>query len=155
MRSAHFVLFFKQKAFSSFCKILIFFVLINFLRWNSACWLKFLNLWLMCERFVYYHVVCNLMTTQSDCTKLIDLLDKAEKQASEFQGGYSGQFLSAQEFHQALLDGINKLKQGDKTQLGKLHIWFLPTSCWDDFIGKDGQDLANEIGRLLSTLTKA
>ena len=95
------------------------------------------------------------MTTQSDYTKLIDLLDKAEKLASEFQGGYSGQFLSAEEFHQALCDSINKLKQGDKTQLDKLHIWFLPTSCWDDFVGKDGQDLANEISGLLSTFTKA
>jgi hypothetical protein len=95
------------------------------------------------------------MTTQSDYTKLIDLLDKAEKQASEFQGGCSGQFLSAEEFHKALFDSINKLKQGDKTQLDELHIWFSPTSCWDDFIGKDGQDLANEISRRLSTLTKA
>jgi hypothetical protein len=95
------------------------------------------------------------MTTQTDHTKLIDLLDKAEKLASEFQGGYSGEFLSAEEFHQALIDSINKFKQGDNTQLDNLHIWFLPTSCWDDFIGKDGQDLANEISRLLSTLTKA
>jgi hypothetical protein len=95
------------------------------------------------------------MTTHSDYTKLIDLLDKAEQLASEFQGGYSGQFLSAEEFHQALFDSINKFKQGDKTQLDKLHIWFLPTSCWDDFVGKDGQELANEISGILSTLTKA
>jgi hypothetical protein len=95
------------------------------------------------------------MTTQSDYTKIIDLLDKAEKLASEFQGDYFGQFLSAEEFHQALYNSINKFKQGDKTQLDKLHIWFLPTSCWDDFVGKDGQDLANEISVLLSTLTKA
>lgn len=102
-----------------------------------------------------FDVVRNLMTVQSDYTKLIDLLDKAEKLVREFQGGYSGQFLSAEEFHQALFDSINKFKQGDQTQLDKLHIWFLPTFCWDDFVGKDGQDLANEISGLLSTLTKA
>ena len=95
------------------------------------------------------------MTKPSDYNKLIDLLDKAEKLASKFQGGYSGQFLSAEEFHQSLLDSINKFKQGDKTQLDKLHIWFLPTSCWDDFIGIEGQTLVNEISELLSTLTKA
>jgi hypothetical protein len=95
------------------------------------------------------------MTTQSDNTKLVYLLDKAEQLASEFQGGYSGQFLSAEEFHQALFESINKFKQGDITQLDKLHNWFLPTSCWDDFVGKDGQDLANEISGILSTLTKA
>ncbi len=94
------------------------------------------------------------MTASIDHTKLIELLDKAEKLADEFQGGYSGQFLSAEEFHQALFDSINKLKQGDNTQLNKLHIWFLPTSCWDDFIGRDGQDLVNEISSLLSILTK-
>jgi hypothetical protein len=95
------------------------------------------------------------MTKPTDHNKLIDLLNKAEKLASEFQGGYSGQFLSAEEFHQAMVDSINKFKQGDNTQLDKLHIWFLPTSCWDDFIGIEGQTLANEISELLSTLTKA
>lgn len=94
------------------------------------------------------------MTSQSNYTKLIALLDKAEKLASQFQGGYSRQFLSAEEFHQALLASINALKQGDITQLDKLWTWFSPTSCWDDFIGSDGQDLANEIDVLLSTLTK-
>jgi hypothetical protein len=95
------------------------------------------------------------MTKPTDHNKLIDLLDKAEKLASEFRGGYSGQFLSAEEFHQALVDSISKFKQGDNTQLDKLHNWFLPTSCWDDFIGIEGQTLGNEISELLSTLTKA
>ena len=92
--------------------------------------------------------------TQNDDTKLIDLLDKAEKLAGKYYGGLSGEFLSAEEFHQALADSINKLKQGDQTQLNKLHIWFLPTSSWDDFIGSEGQGLANEISDLLSKLTK-
>jgi hypothetical protein len=95
-----------------------------------------------------------LMTTQNENARLIDLLDEAEKLASEFCGGYSGQFLSAEEFHNALSDSIKKFKLGDKNQLDKLHIWFLPTSCWDDFIGKDGQDLANEISGILSNQTK-
>ena len=95
------------------------------------------------------------MTTPNDDTTLLNLLDKAEQLASKFQGGYSGQFLSAVEFHTALSESISKLKQGDRIQLDRLHVWFLPTSCWDDFVGKDGQDLANEISGLLSKLTKA
>jgi hypothetical protein len=87
--------------------------------------------------------------TQSELAKLIELLGQAEKLASEFRGGYSGKFLSAEEFHRALSDSISKLKKGDKTQLDTLHIWFLLTSCWDDFIGTEGQVLANEISGLL------
>jgi hypothetical protein len=75
--------------------------------------------------------------------KLIDLLDEAEHLAGEYSGGYSGQFLSAEEFHLALVDSITKLKSGDNTQLDKLDIRFLPTSCRDNFVGSDGQDLAN------------
>jgi hypothetical protein len=45
--------------------------------------------------------------------------------------------------------------QSDYTKLEKLHVWFLPTSRWDDFVGKDGQDLANEISEILSIFTKA
>jgi hypothetical protein len=86
-------------------------------------------------------------------TRLPDLLAKAEQLAREFRGSHSSQFLSAEEFHVALLGSINKLKQGDLSQLRQLHIWFLPSSCWDDFIGKDGQDLAKDITELLSKET--
>ncbi len=95
------------------------------------------------------------MSNAKNNIRLYNLLDQAAQLASEFTGGYSGEFLSAEEFHRTLSESISKLKQGDGAQLHRLHIWFLPTSCWDDFIGKDGQDLANEISRLLSTLTKA
>jgi len=93
------------------------------------------------------------MTTETDNIKLIELLDKAEHLAGQFSGGYSGQFFSAEEFHLALVDSITKLKNGDKSQLYQLNIWFLPTSCWDDFIGRDGKDLANEISETLVKMT--
>ncbi len=94
------------------------------------------------------------MSTEKDNKKLIELLDKAEHLAGQFSGGYSGQFLSAEEFHSKLVDSITKLKNGDNSQLYKLSIWFLPTSCWDDFVGLDGQELANEISDLLAKMTK-
>jgi hypothetical protein len=94
-------------------------------------------------------VMCYLMPTETDKRKLIELLDKAEHMARQFSGGYSGQFLSAEEFHLALVESITKLKNGDNSQLDTLNIWFLPTSCWDDFDGSDGLDLANEISDLL------
>jgi len=89
------------------------------------------------------------MTTDTDKKKLIELLDKAEHLAGQFSGGYGGQFFSAEEFHSALVDCISKLKSGDNSQLDKLNLWFMPTSCWDDFTGSDGQDLANQISDLL------
>ncbi len=93
------------------------------------------------------------MTTETDNKKLIELLDKAEHLAGKFSGGYSGQFLLAEEFHLALVDSITKLKSGDNSQLDKLNIWFLPTSCWDDFAGSDSQELANQISDILVNLT--
>lgn len=80
----------------------------------------------------------------------MELLDRAEQLASKFSGGYSEEFDSAEEFHRELLATINRLKEGDRSQLNRLHTWFLPTSCWDDFIGKEGQSLANEINEILS-----
>lgn len=48
-----------------------------------------------------------------------------------------------------MVDSITKLKSGDNSQLDKLDIWFLPTSCWDDFVGSYGQDLLNQISDIL------
>lgn len=93
------------------------------------------------------------MTTETDNIKLIELLDKAEHLAGQFSGGYSGQFLSVEEFHSALVNSITKLKNGDNSQLDILNIWFLPTSCWDDFVDSDGQDLANQISDILVKMT--
>ena len=88
--------------------------------------------------------MCNLMTTETDNIKLIRLLDKAEDLVGQFSGGYSGQFLSAEEFHQALKQAIDKYKNGDTKQIDNFYYWFAPTTCWDDFVGKDGEDLGNE-----------
>ncbi len=92
------------------------------------------------------------MHTDNAMHTLIMLLDQAEELAAQFSGGYSGNFWSAEEFHMALAQSIMKLKNGDQSQLEKLNLWFLPTSCWDDFIGLDGLDLGNEISEIISKL---
>lgn len=93
------------------------------------------------------------MTTETVNKKHIDLLDKAEHLAGQFSGRYSGQFFSAEEFHLALVDSITKLKNSDNSQLDKLNIWFLPTSCWDDLVGSYSQGLANQISDILDKMT--
>lgn len=90
----------------------------------------------------------------SKLERLLKLLDNAEKLAGQFTGGYSNNFLSAQEFHTALKDSKNKLKAGDAEQLNELWLWFAPTGDWDDFIHQDGEDLANEIFSLITELRK-
>jgi hypothetical protein len=92
------------------------------------------------------------MTNNKDLELLFELLDKAEKLASEFSGGYSNHFLSAEEFHAGLSKSIDKLKKGDNNEINNLYFWFAPTCDWDDLIGIDGSDLANEIFKLLSDL---
>jgi len=84
--------------------------------------------------------------------RLITLLERAEALAGQFSGGYSNNFFSAEEFHAALVDSIIKLKEGDTDQLNNLWLWFAPTCDWDDFIHKDGENLANEIHPLVTAL---
>ena len=91
---------------------------------------------------------------KTEIEKLIKLLEEAEILAGQFSGGYSGKFFSAEEFHNALGESILKLKIGDKTQFDILCLWFLPTSCWDDFIKLEGVDLGNQISELLIKMTE-
>jgi len=93
------------------------------------------------------------MAIETDIKLLMGLLTEAESLAGQFSGGYSGEFFSAEEFHTALVESISKLKSGDYSQLETLNLWFLPTSCWDDFVGSVGQDLANQISGLLVKMT--
>ena len=94
------------------------------------------------------------MTDNSKLELLYIQLYKAEKLASQFTGGYSDHFFSAQEFHAALADSIAKLKSGETDQLNRLWLWFAPSYDWDDFTHQEGQDLANEIFSLLTDLKK-
>jgi hypothetical protein len=82
--------------------------------------------------------------------RLFELLNEAEQLASEFTSGYSSMFDSAEEFHAALQMSVQKLADGDNSQLMTIHFWFLPTSAWDTFVGVGGRDLANEIEAILS-----
>lgn len=84
--------------------------------------------------------------------RLYLLLDKAEQLAGEFSGGFSNHFLSAEEFHASLTRRSSKLESGDLEQINDLWLWFAPTGDWDDFIGQDGNDLANELFALLTDL---
>ena len=82
---------------------------------------------------------------------LLAKLIEAEELASQFRGGYSNEFDSATDFHAALKLAVEAFSNGDDKQLSKIKTWFLPTSCWDDFIGLDGEDLANQISSLINT----
>jgi hypothetical protein len=84
--------------------------------------------------------------------RLIKLLVKAEKMISQYQGGYSQEYLSAQEFHNDLKDAIEVYKNGDNSTLDKFYIWFAPTCQWDDFIGKSGEKIADEIFEIVCKL---
>lgn len=66
---------------------------------------------------------------------LINDLKEAEKILSEYSGGYSGQYISAEEFHKDLKDRIFKLENGNEAVLEDLWIWFAPSCQWDEFVG--------------------
>jgi len=77
----------------------------------------------------------NIFTNPIKMELLINDLKKAEKILSEYSGGYSGEHLSAEEFHKDLLDRIKELEKGDENVIEDLWIWFAPTCQWDDFVG--------------------
>ncbi|MDH4473328.1 MAG: hypothetical protein QE487_12040 [Fluviicola sp.] len=77
--------------------------------------------------------------------ELLDDLHAAEKQLSEYKGGYSEEFLSAEEFHEALIDAIDDIEFGNQTDLTRFWLWFAPTCAWDDFVGQEGEELGNKI----------
>lgn len=91
----------------------------------------------------------------SSIDELIRELDLAEQLVAEFSGGYSEDFMSAEEFHKALKISIEKLKGGDFSVINELWFWFAPTCSWDDFVGMEGLDLGNSIHARLSSLKKS
>lgn len=77
--------------------------------------------------------------------ELLDDLHEAIEMLSHYKGGYSGDILSAEEFHDMLSHEIMSIEEINNNDLSKLHIWFSPTSAWDDFVGIEGLDLGNRI----------
>ena len=97
------------------------------------------------------------LTTKSlfpNKNRLLKLLDKSEKMVSKCEGGYSGEYLSAQEFHTDLKAAITDYRNGNDKKLDLFYIWFAPTCQWDDFVGKEGESLANEIFEIVNKLKK-
>ena len=91
-------------------------------------------------------------STLKNRKRLVNLLEKSEKKLSRYEGGYSGQYLSAQEFHKDLKSSIADYKDGDDSTLDQFYVWFAPTCQWDDFVGKEGENLANEIFEIVDEL---
>lgn len=94
-------------------------------------------------------------TVQSQLKQLFNWLDKATDLLADFSGGYSNDFSSAEEFHNALVASKARLQEGDLNEIKSLHFWFLPGCEWDDFTDRDGQSLGNRISQLLSILLKS
>lgn len=84
--------------------------------------------------------------------ELVPLLDKAEIQISKLIGGYSGDYLSAADFHKDLKEAIDKYKSGDDSKLDLFYIWFAPTSHWDDFTGENGMKLGDKVFKYVSQI---
>ncbi len=77
--------------------------------------------------------------------ELFNDLEQAGKILSEIKGGYSGIFISAEQFYETLKEEIYDLKHQNVPDFSQICSWFAPTSTWDDFVGMEGNELANRI----------
>ncbi|WP_452227601.1 hypothetical protein [Lacinutrix sp. MEBiC02404] len=77
--------------------------------------------------------------------ELISDLHLAEKMLSEYSGGYSGNFSSAEEFHKALVEEIYNVEFDNVADFTQIWYWFAPTCEWDDFTGMESIELGNRI----------
>ena len=84
--------------------------------------------------------------------KLLQLLEQSIQILETCSEGYSGEFISAEEFCATFKLSVSKLRNGDNTQLKKLWTWFAPTCQWDDFAGSYGIDLGDDIFNLICTV---
>ena len=100
--------------------------------------------------FAWRHLTKKSLLPSKD--RLLKLLDKSEKMVSKYEGGYSGEYLSAQEFHTNLKAAVIDYKNGENNKLDLFYVWFAPTCQWDDFVGSEGENLANEIFEIVSKL---
>ena len=81
--------------------------------------------------------------------ELLAQLKMAHALASEFTGGYSERFMSAEEFADALGKAISELESGNTAVIDDLSLWFLPTSDWDDFVKLEGLEMGQRVSDLL------
>ncbi len=86
--------------------------------------------------------------------KLIKELKEAYHLASQYEGGYSGEFLDAKDFSEALKKAIALFESGDDSCAKDLWVWFAPTTAWDDFVGLEGMELGNSIFEKLDQYIK-
>jgi hypothetical protein len=77
--------------------------------------------------------------------ELFDDLDSAQKILSEIKAGYSGNFISAEDFYKAFEEELYDLNHQNVPDFRQICLRFAPTSAWDDFVGFEGMELANRI----------
>ncbi len=86
--------------------------------------------------------------------ELIKELKEAYRLAAQYEGGYSGQFLDAKDFAEALNKAIALFESGDDSCAKNLWLWFAPTTAWDDFVGLEGMDLGNSLFKKIEQYIK-
>lgn len=80
--------------------------------------------------------------------RLIPALKEAHKIACTYEGGWSDEFGSSEEFADALGAALDKFESGDVSQVDQMAGWFVITGDWDNLIG-DHAHFAQKIFSML------
>lgn len=89
-----------------------------------------------------------------EISELLADLHLASEMLSQREGGYSGKYLSVEEFKFALDEAIDDIEGGNKIDLSFFYYCFAPTCEWDDFTDENGIELGNRIFERVSNWKK-
>lgn len=89
-----------------------------------------------------------------EISELLEDLHLASEMLSQREGGYSGEYLSVEEFKLALDEAIDDIEGGNKIDLSFFYYCFAPTCEWDDFTNENGTELGNRIFERVSKWKK-
>ncbi len=87
--------------------------------------------------------------------ELLEKLHEAEQLLWEYKSVYSEEFGLAEIFHENLVDAIDDIEFGNRSDLTRFYHWFSLGQAWGFFTGEAGKELGESIFSIAERWKKA